>query len=198
MHDDILLRRQAALHAEGEEVLAQLNLMQVLSKIGRPEIVGSFALGLMVWRDIDVEVYCDEVSAARVFDAIRPIIDVPGVYRLTFHDFSGPRADPSVPDGYYWGVRYHRPGEEEWKLDIWLISAGTMHRMGRELVRTLPAQLTSETRMAILQLKTTWYALPTYRREVLSVDVYDAVLNHGVRTPDEFDTYLRLRGKPTR
>lgn len=198
MDDDILERRQAALQAEGAQVLARLDLLAVLSRIGLPVIVGSFALGLMVWRDIDIEVYCDEISAGKVFDTMRPIVGVPGVYRLTFHDWSGPRADPSVPSGYYWGVRYEESPIEEWKFDIWLVSQETTRRTGRELVETLPAELTPETRCAILQLKTTWYALPTYRHQVLSVDIYDAVLRHGVRTPDEFDDYLRLRGKPAR
>lgn len=39
---------------------------------------------------------------------------------------------------------------------------------------------------------------PAYGREVSSVDIYGAVLEHGVRTPEEFDAYLAARGKPTR
>jgi hypothetical protein len=30
------------------------------------------------------------------------------------------------------------------------------------------------------------------------MDIYDAVLEHGVRTPAGFDAYLRARGKTTR
>jgi hypothetical protein len=33
---------------------------------------------------------------------------------------------------------------------------------------------------------------------VLSVDIDDAVLEQGVRTPAEFDVYLVARGKPAR
>ena len=32
-----------------------------------------------------------------------------------------------------------------------------------------------------------WHRLPAYRHRVLSVDIYDAVLEQGVRTPAEFD-----------
>jgi hypothetical protein len=198
MHEDELSRRQEALQSEGARVLARLDLLGVLSRVGRPVIVGSFATGLMVWRDIDVEVYCDEISAGSAFDAIRPLVEVPGIFRLTFHDFFGPRADPAVPDGYYWGVRYQGANEEEWKFDIWLVSKGTTYRTGLDLAQMLPLQLTPETRSAILRIKTVWYGLPTYRKQVQSVDVYDAVLHHGVRTPDQFDAYLRERGKPAR
>jgi len=40
--------------------------------------------------------------------------------------------------------------------------------------------------------------LPTYPYEVGGTDIYDAVLEYGVRTPDEFDAYLRKRGLPAR
>ena len=34
--------------------------------------------------------------------------------------------------------------------------------------------------------------------EVSGYEVYDAVLGHGVRTPEGFDAYLRERGLPGR
>jgi hypothetical protein len=36
--------------------------------------------------------------------------------------------------------------------------------------------------LIILRIKDAWYQLPAYRREVSSIDIYDAVLQHGVRT----------------
>jgi hypothetical protein len=58
--------------------------------------------------------------------------------------------------------------------------------------------LTDEARLVILRLKHIWFGFPAYRDTVLSTDIYDAVLAHGVRTPEEFDAYLRERGKPAR
>jgi len=40
---------------QAHEVLEALNLLHFLSKYGRPKIVGSVALGLMTWRDIDID-----------------------------------------------------------------------------------------------------------------------------------------------
>jgi hypothetical protein len=56
-------------------------------------------------------------------------------------------------------------------------------------------RLTDETRLAILWIKDVWHRRPTYPYEVGGVDVYDAVLEHGVRTPDEFAAHLRARGR---
>jgi len=47
-------------------------------------------------------------------------------------------------------------------------------------------------------LKDIWHREPTYPYEVSGMEVYDAVLEHGVRTPEQFDTYLGERSLPIR
>lgn len=196
--DAELLRQQGALRAEARSVLDELHVLDVLRRVGEPSIVGSLALGLMVWRDIDLEAQCPRLTSASAFDAVRDLAAMPDVYRMVYHDFTGPRSIPEVPDGYYWGIRYQPPGTEEWKIDIWLLPEGTTRRTGGPLVSMLRDALTDEARLAILRLKHMWCREPEYRKSVLSVDIYDAVLNHGVRTPEELDLYLRERGKPAR
>jgi hypothetical protein len=56
--------------------------------------------------------------------------------------------------------------------------------------------VTAETRGAILWIKDIWHRRPCYPDVVGGVDIYDAVLNHGVREPAEFAAYLRARGMP--
>ncbi|GAA0995597.1 hypothetical protein GCM10009555_089930 [Acrocarpospora macrocephala] len=60
----------------------------------------------------------------------------------------------------------------------------------------LARHVTPEQRMAILRLKHLWRRSPHYPYRVGGTDVYDAVLEHDVRSPEEFSTYLRLRGLP--
>ena len=57
-------------------------------------------------------------------------------------------------------------------------------------------KLAPETRLAILWIKDAWHRLPSYPDLVGGVDVYNAVLEHGVRTPKQFGRYLRRRGLP--
>lgn len=85
----------------------------------------------------------------------------------------------------------------EWKIDVsfWLSDAP---RDQLPYLERLSAQLTDETRVAILWIKDIWHQLPIYPYEIGGFDVYDAVLEHGVRTPREFEAYLRERGLPTR
>ena len=61
----------------------------------------------------------------------------------------------------------------------------------------LPARLTEESRLTILRLKDVWYRLPHYPDVVSAWEIYEAVLDHGVRTLDELDRFLAARGLPT-
>ena len=60
----------------------------------------------------------------------------------------------------------------------------------------LSEHLTKETRLAILWIKDIWHRLPSYPYQVGGTDIYDAVLEHGVRTPAQFEVYLFERGMP--
>ena len=195
--DDELVRRQDALQAEAAEVLADLRLMDAFSTVGQPVQDGSSAYGLMVWRDIDMSVACPRLSPAAVFAAAAPLAAHPRVQRLLFRNETGGfNSLPDEPEAIYWGIRYVTDAGEEWTLDVWFFTEGESWP-SRTRLETLPPQLTAETRLAILTLKDRWRGEPEFHATVLSVDVYDAVLEHGVRAPEEFERYLRQRGKLT-
>ena len=51
------------------------------------------------------------------------------------------------------------------------------------------------TRLAILRIKDAWHKRPDYPEVVGGFEVYEAVLEHGVRTAEEFEGYLGA-GRP--
>jgi hypothetical protein len=53
--------------------------------------------------------------------------------------------------------------------------------------------LTDEARFHILAIKEVVCGLPEYRREMLSVHIYEAVLDSGVREIEEFKRWWRAR-----
>jgi hypothetical protein len=189
-----LLARQRALQAEAEQVRAQLDLDRVLGAVGDPVLVGSSALGLMAWRDIDITVVCRSLDKRAVLAAGAELAAHQDVHSLNYRDDSGrfnenPRA---YPDGLYLGPRYHPAGGQEWKLDIWFVD-DPARQSDLIHLRTLPERLTDDARVAILGIKTLWSARPEYGRSVRSFDIYTAVLDHHVRDADEFDSWLRQR-----
>jgi len=193
-----LLRRQDALQAEASRVIADLDLMSILARAGRAEQVGSLVSGLMVWRDIDIGAVSPGLSVDRAWDVMRPIVARPAVTRVSYANESGHLNTSGRPydDRHYFVIHYETATHDDWKIDItfWLTD-GPREQRARALALT---RLPRETRICILWLKDVWHRLPTYPYEVGGTDVYDAVLEHDVRTPDEFDAYLRERGMPTR
>ncbi|MBV9230848.1 MAG: hypothetical protein JOZ18_16180 [Chloroflexi bacterium] len=192
-----LLQRQDALQAEAQSVLEDLDVDKVLGAIGTLIQIGSTVLGLMVWPDIDFNVACPGASPNDVFNTSLPLLTHPRIKQVRYLNQSGAFRE-SLPrnDRYYFALLYQASGIE-WKIDIsfWLSNEPRQEAVQTEAILR---QLTPETRLAILWIKDAWYQLPSYRTQVLSIDIYEAVLQHGVRTPAEFDAYLVERGKPGR
>ncbi len=186
-----LLRRQGLLQAEAHQVIAELDLLTLLSRAGQVEQVGSSVSGLMVWRDLDFNVLCRDLTPERAFDTMYPLLTHSGVTRLDYRNETGHRA-PAVLRGderYYFVTYYETATGDEWKIDVsfWLSDAP---RDQIPYIERLKEQLTDETRLSILWIKDVWRRLPSYPDEVGGFDVYEAVLHHGVRTPAQFETYL--------
>jgi hypothetical protein len=185
--DEQLLHHQRLLQEEAQSVLKELNVVELLGAGGVVRQTGSTVLGLMVWRDIDLQVSSPRLSIERAFKIMHPLLTHPYIKHMRYLNQSDHFKLADLDERYFFMVYYERPGQAEWKLDIsfWL----------GEGVRP---ELTPETRLTILRIKDVWYQLPAYRVEVASTDIYDAVLHHGVRTLSEFDQYLIERGKPPR
>jgi hypothetical protein len=194
-----LLRRAEALQSEAGDVMRTLDLMSMLAVLGQPEQIGSSVSGLMVWRDIDVTVRCQDVTLAQVWDALRPLLRNRRVTRLSYSNETGARSPTGDPadQRFYFVIHYGTAEGTDWKIDIslWTTDAPRAHLAQ---LAELERRLTAETRLAILWIKDVWHRLPVYPYEVGGVEVYDAVLDHGARTPDDFDLYLRQRGLPAR
>jgi hypothetical protein len=192
-----LLRRQCALQAEVPSILEELDIVKLLRPHGTPLQMGSSSLGLMVWPDIDMCVSCPGLAIEHALETMRPIYSHPMVKRVQYLNEVGQfNSSGEVHDRYYFAIYYHGANDIEWKIDISFWNAVEDHP---EPVQDAVAKnLTEETRLAILWIKDIWHRLPTYQTEVFSVDIYDAVLEHGVRTPSEFDEYLAGLGKTNR
>lgn len=191
-----LLQRQRLLQDEAQRVLKELNLVELLSKAGVLRQTGSCVLGLMVWRDIDLSVSSPGLSIECAFEMMHPLLTHPRVKQVRYFHQSDHFKLTGLDERYYFMVFYEHHEQAEWKLDISFWLGEGIHP--EPVHNAIEQQLTPETRLTILRIKDVWYQLPAYRSEVYSTDIYDAVLQHGVRTLTEFDHYLALRGKPTR
>ena len=193
-----LLRRQDALQAEATRVVSDLDLVAQLGRAGLAEQVGSSVSGLMVWRDIDFTVTSPGMTTERAWAVMQPIVSNPRVTRVAYSNEIGHlnQSGQRFDDRHYFILHYETNDGDEWKIDItfWVVD-GPRHHRTRALAYL---GLARQQRVRILWLKDIWHRLPTYPYQVGGTDIYDAVLEHGVCTPEELDAYLIERGMPSR
>jgi hypothetical protein len=194
---EALLCRQADLQAEATAVLTELDLVDRLSSVGSVRQVGSSTLGLMVWRDIDLAISSSGLTIERALETMCPLFLHPRVKQVHYINEAGVfnPTGLAVYERSYFKVFFHTQAGDEWKLDISFWLAEGLHP--EPVHEAVARQLTPETCLAILWIKDVWHLLPSYRNSVSSVDIYDAVLQHGIRTPAQFNRYLLAQGKPT-
>jgi hypothetical protein len=187
--DDALLARQSDLQTEAAGLLAEL-----AGVLGPLAPTGSFVSGLMAWRDLDVmrQVAAD-FSPHDVLALLARLVDVPGVVAFACHDERGSRS----PTGERRDERYHVPvtlarDGVEWRVDLslWLHDDHANVTAWHEDLRL---RITPEQRLAVLRIKDVWHRRPEYPDLVGGTDIYAAVLDAGVRTPDEFAAWLEAR-----
>jgi hypothetical protein len=200
-----LLRRQEELQAEARQVIDDLDLLGVLGRAGSVRLIGSYVTGLMVWRDLDLQVLSPGLDAAESWEVVQPLAAHPRVHEVRFLDRAGANSfsDDRRDGRHYFQLLYRTSQGDDWKLDVSFWLSGDPRENEVAYQEDLARRLDPEARLAILWIKGLWVESPerrdpAYGREVSSVDIYGAVLEHGVRTPEEFDAYLAARGKPTR
>ncbi|NEN83054.1 hypothetical protein [Paenibacillus elgii] len=195
MADNELLTRQHELQMEAKAVAKELKIDELLSSAGQPVRVGSAALGLMVWRDLDITVVCSKLNIDVVTRIASEIMVRQGVREVRFLNDSGVwNTDPGYPDGLYLGLKYKALSGMEWKLDIWFVDEPDKQPDLRH-IETMPDRLTLELRESILTIKNSWATRVEYGKEVKSYDIYTAVLDDNVRTPLQFQEWLNNKNE---
>lgn len=187
---------QSQLQMEADEVVRMLGLNALLGKIGRPIRVGSSAMGLMVRRDIDITVACDRLNedTLATFSAIaaQMISRTDCVMAVRFRNDTGQwNMEPEkYPDGHYLWLSVRTPDENTWTLDIWVVDEPERQPDIRHLTILLP-RLSEADREAILGIKRVLAAACQSTVKIPSALVYEAVMDHGVRTYQDFENWHR-------
>jgi hypothetical protein len=192
MDIDELIVQEEELQRQAHEVLDALNLLHFLSKYGRPKIVGSVALGLMTWQDIDIDLeITGEIREEDFWQTAQYLLAQDEITLVTLVD-NRKMIDKNRPPSMYIGGRYQADEGTIWKLDIRFVSEP--HAMAQRYVDNKSSKLTDGRRRAILSIKHVVAQDPRYRTEISSVDIYEAVLDKGITDLEGFKEQLRKSG----
>lgn len=179
-HDDAsVLRRQDARQKQAHAVLDLLQPMQRWERFGEPRLCGAMSYDLLAASDIDIEIFGDlRVDAG--FSLVSAWARDPAVHKVLFINAV------NEPDaGLGWELHYMLE-EVSWAVQMWLLPVGYAGPRSADLVAPMRAALCPGTHSRILRIKEGLLARKT---EYRSIDVYRAVLDHGVNDVEEYDQW---------
>lgn len=190
---DELSARQNALQHGAKHQIVELRLEEMLSPFGDVIVVGSVVTGLMTWPDIDIEVIVQKMPRKEVIGELaQKFFAHEDMMRVWMMDNRG-KIDRHQPTGLYLGGK-RVVDELIWKFDIWFLLEGEQ-RSGKDDIEWLKKSLTPLNKKYILRIKDKIANNPKYRKEIFSIDIYNAVIKEGVITLTDFKAYLKRSGR---
>lgn len=191
--DEQLLEQATALRCEADDLLHQEGLLALLQSYGPAGVIGSYALDLMTWPDLDLNVRLRHELDVPTFFAIGSrIVTTFQVAKMSYSNQSV-RTDVPFDRGLFWGIRLLHRGQI-WKLDLWGYGEEDYRASGERFER-LRKRLEQADRLAILRIKDVMCREANYRTEVSSIQIYEAVLKEGVETVEGFRSWLPRQPK---
>jgi hypothetical protein len=185
-----LEKQNLILTSEADRILNELGLLKIMREYGVPFVTGSYTLGLMTWRDLDIYLETNEPDEINFFRMGGRIANTLKPWRMSFRNELITRT-PDLPLGLYFGVHtFILGGTEEWKIDIWAMDASQIEQAKKELA-VLQAGINESNKIAILEIKSEFCRHPEYRYGLHSMDIYDAVIKYDVKTSEEFTVWVK-------
>ena len=185
-----LEKQHSALICEADIILYEYGLLQIIKKYGTPFITGSYALGMMTRRDLDVNIETDDMTVKRFFHLGNEIVSALNPRRVLFTNEFISR-HKRFPLGLYFGVQTAIPGcPEEWNIDIWAMDT-EQNKGNRQFIAELHAHVDEIKRRLILEIKTKSLEHSGYQQKFFSLDIYNAVTKYGIKTIEEFFQWVK-------
>lgn len=171
------------IRAQAEKMLERTGLLHVLSAYGKVAVTGSYRMDMMCWRDIDL--YIEDGASVREnwFSLVKDVLCA-----LQPHRFDGMQKGGRL----FLGCETDADGEK-WNVDIWVRSREQI-KSAEEYCRNIMrrAQEEPELKERIMAIKNALIGLGMYGfdkdpvRHYHSNEIYKAVLEENIRTPEEF------------
>jgi hypothetical protein len=188
MSDNLILVNEQ-LHAEADDILSKKGLRKILEQYGIVHITGSYSLGLMTWRDLDIYLESESLTEQEFFELGKDIVSLLHPVKMSFRNERIARTK-GLPPGLYWGIYLGDEKKGSWKIDIWGLDTNECEERLR-FCNQIAKKITHDSKMKIMEIKSRCWMDPLYRKFYTSNDIYTAVLEKHVHDVDSFKIYLQ-------
>lgn len=164
------------------KLLYDFGLLDELNNYGTPYIVGSYAMDLMAWNDLDIYVSNESMSTEKLYELTSFILNA-------FHPVWYEAKKDVIDDKTVWfhGFETEVLGEL-CNVDIWFFGNDTITK-ALDFSKSIKQKLivTPELKEVVINIKQTLIANEQYGFDKFSsMDVYKAVFENNVRSYENF------------
>jgi hypothetical protein len=181
-----LRKEQDRLHSQADKMIATTHIMDVFAKYGKLSAIGgSYQYGLMIYPDLNIGLVADIVTKkcfAMLVAGLASNPQVRGIQTADTINFNLSRHPR--PKGYWVGLDIPSEGDR-WGIDCWFQQPDWVESQEDEYTERLSV-IDQAARDAILAIKYNLIFKGEYGKKYLSYDVYDAILDRGVRSLQDF------------
>ena len=182
-----VLEQSREIKSEADIIIYDHKLGALLSEYGEVTYTGSYALDLMMKKDIDVSLINPALTLRQFFELGYRVAELVKPHSMFHRNTKVKPVDGRPDQAYYWGFQFG-----EWSLDVWLVSRD-YHDASVEYLSSIRKVLTPELVRVILALKHESLQKEMYGVHFGSKQLYPAVLSGHVRTFEELQDYLAAR-----
>ena len=173
------------------QILCNLGLVDKIKKIGTLYYTGSYALDLMTWNDIDLQIVLPQGvnPMAALGDLFKEVSCNPDFLEAKIVHFKN-NYKRKMPRGVYLNIKIDSPSLGGiWKIDVWVLDKEDFDK-NISLLQELRSKMTPELREFILECKHAIMQGQDRMPQMSSHLLYQAILLEGMRDKKDLTAYF--------
>jgi hypothetical protein len=169
-----LINHSDELKREADLIVAESNVVDILSKLGKVNFVGSYTFNLLYRQDIDIIVTSNNCSKDLAINTTKKFLD-DGLFQTIGFANNIDYEAPNGLLGYYWELIFIKEGRK-WKFDVWYTAEQKVKTI--ENTQKILTKLSDikNAREKILELKHKFYNGEKYSNDMNGFKIYEQVL----------------------
>lgn len=176
------MNMQEKLFLEANRIEKELQILDILKKYGRAEIVGSVATKLIVNKDLDIHLLTN--------------MNLDCVSKIVFQELTRRNQHININiENFIYNKRsmyLNICDYNGWQIDIWI--SNDINFVGFDLVKKIKLNITDEKRKIIMELKREYYKNNKLEGE-MSTLIYNLVIDDKVKNVNELNEHITNASK---